>query len=82
MAIDCKNGNTYWTDAINLEMSNFGLAFELLVAGLHAPPGWIKSYGHIIFDVKMDFTSKSIWVKDGHRTPDPLTSSYAGVVSI
>lgn len=31
----------------------------------------------------MDFTRKarSRWVKDGHRTPDPLTSGYAGVVS-
>ena len=29
----------------------------------------------------MDFTRKARWVKDGHRTPDPITSSYAGVVS-
>ena len=29
----------------------------------------------------MDLTRKARWVKDGHRTPDPETSSYAGVVS-
>ena len=29
----------------------------------------------------MDFTRKARWVKDGHRTPDLITSSYAGVVS-
>ena len=29
----------------------------------------------------MDFTRKSIWVKDGHRTPEPEYSSYAKVVS-
>ena len=29
----------------------------------------------------MDFTRKARWVKDGHRTPDPTTSNYAGVVS-
>ena len=29
----------------------------------------------------MRFQRKSRWVKDGHRTPDPYTSSYAGVVS-
>ena len=29
----------------------------------------------------MDFTRKARWVKDGHRTPDPTTSAYAGVVS-
>ena len=29
----------------------------------------------------MDFTRKSHWVKDGHKTADPLGSNYAGVVS-
>ncbi len=29
----------------------------------------------------MDFTRKARWVKDGHKTPDSLTSSFAGVVS-
>ena len=40
-----------------------------------------KSSGHWMFDVEMNFTRKSRWVKDGHRTPDPTTSIYAGVVS-
>jgi hypothetical protein len=29
----------------------------------------------------MDFTRKARWVKNGHKTPDPTTSSFAGVVS-
>jgi hypothetical protein len=29
----------------------------------------------------MDFTRKARWVKDGHKTPDSETSSFAGVVS-
>jgi hypothetical protein len=29
----------------------------------------------------MDFSRKVQWVKDGHKTPDSTTSSYAGVVS-
>ena len=29
----------------------------------------------------MDFTRKARWVKDGHNTPDPESSSYAVVVS-
>ena len=29
----------------------------------------------------MDFTRKARWVKDGHRTPDPKESNYAGVFS-
>lgn len=79
--IDKENGNQLWTGATNLEMSNVGVAFQVLKKGECAPPGWRKASGHIIFDVKMDFTWKARWVKDGHRTPDPITSSYAGVVS-
>ena len=37
--------------------------------------------GHIIFDVKMDFTRKARWVLDGHKTPEPIISTYADVVS-
>ena len=29
----------------------------------------------------MDFTRKACWVLDGHKTSDPITSNYAGVVS-
>ena len=29
----------------------------------------------------MDFTRKGRWVKDGHLTPEPSNSNYAGVVS-
>ena len=81
MAIDNKNGNNYWTDTINLEMTNVGVAFEVLLAEVCAPPGWIKSSGHIIFYVKMYYTRKARWVKDGHQTPGLLTSIYDGVVS-
>ena len=79
--LDAKNGNTFWMDAIRKEMANVGIAFEILGEGEKAPPGWHKASGHLIFDVKMDFTRKARWVKDGHRTPDPTTSAYAGVVS-
>ena len=33
------------------------------------------------FDVKMDFTRKARWVKDGHKTLEPELSTFAGVVS-
>ena len=45
------------------------------------PVGYTKATGHIIFDVKMDFTRKARWVLDGHRCADPYGSTYAGVVS-
>ena len=68
-------------DAITKEMTNVGIAFTILNEGKKAPPGWTKASSHMVFDVKMDFTRKARWVKDGHRSPDPTTSSYAGVVS-
>jgi hypothetical protein len=34
-----------------------------------------------VWDLKMDFTRKARWVLDGHKTPDPEGSTYAGVVS-
>ena len=62
-------------------MTNFGIAFTILDNGIKPPPGWRKASGHLVLDVKMTFTRKARWVKDGHPTPDPTTSAYAGVVS-
>ena len=49
--------------------------------GGHIPVGYKKASGHLIFDIKMDFTRKSRWVKNGYLTPDIDDSKYAGVVS-
>ena len=68
-----------WKDALALEMFNVGVAFEILEEG--QPLGWKKASGHLIWDVKMDFTRKARWVLDGHKTPDPIGSTFAGVVS-
>ena len=74
--IDLKNGNTFWQDAIGLEMKNVSVAFKILENGDSVPIGWTQSSGHLVFDVKMDFTRKARWVKDGHLTKDPDPVSY------
>lgn len=79
--LDAIAKDTKWSLAHIMEMKNVGVAFEILPNGQKAPVGWSKASGHLIFDVKMDFTRKARWVKDGHRTPNPTTSTYAGVVS-
>ena len=79
--LDQKNGNDFWAKSLEKEMTNVGIAFEILGDSETAPHGWAKQTGHIIFDVKMDFTRKSRWVLDGHKTTDPIGSTYAGVVS-
>ena len=68
-------------DVIAKEKYNLLVTFNIFEDNESPPPGWTKSSGHWMFDVKMDFTRKSRWVKDGYQTPDPETSSYAGVVS-
>jgi hypothetical protein len=62
-------------------MTEVGVAFEVLVEDHKAPSGWSKVTGHLVWDLKMDFTQKARWVLDGHKTPSPLGSTYAGVVS-
>ena len=62
-------------------MENVSIAFEFKHHGYKPPPGWIKTGGHLIWDVKMDFIRKARWVKDGHKTADIVSSSFAGVVS-
>ena len=62
-------------------MYNVLLAFKILEDNESLPVGYTKSSGHIVFDVKMDFTRKARWVKDGHKHADPESSSYARVVS-
>ena len=44
------------------------------LVGTHLP-------GHIVFEVKMDFTRKARGVKDRHKMRDSTTPSFAGVVS-
>ena len=62
-------------------MENVSVTFEFKHHGYKPSPGWIETSGHLIWDVKMDFTRKARWVKDGHKTADIVSSSFAGVVS-
>ena len=74
LEIDRQNGNTLWQNALKLEMANVSVAFKILGNNEHVPPGYRKSSGHIIWDLKIDFAHKTRWAKDDHRTPDPESS--------
>eukprot|EP00957_Ditylum_brightwellii_P158405 12056483-Ditylum_brightwellii.AAC.1 len=62
-------------------MLNVGIAFEVYEEGKLAPPGWKKVTRHLVWDVKIDFTTKARCVLDGHKTVNTIGSTYAGVVS-
>jgi len=63
-------------------MTKVGVAFEVLKEEMKAPIGWSRVTVHLVWGiVKMDFTRKARWVLDGHKTPNSIVSTYAGVVS-
>ena len=78
-AFDQQNGNDFCCKALKKEMSNVGITIEIL-SDSRALPGWTKQTGHLIWDLKMDFTRKAQWVLDDHKMPSPIGSTYAGVV--
>ena len=79
--LDKRNNNNCWRDAIRKEMGNVRVAFQILEEEEEIPVGYKELSVHLIFDVKMDLTRKARLVADGHKTPDPIGSTYAGVVS-
>ena len=82
--IDARNKNHLCENALAEEMKNVGVAFDILENHKNVPVGQTKASGHLIWDVKMDFTRKARWVKDGHQTADPLVltmlEQYPGIV--
>ncbi len=54
LALDRKNGNTLWVDAITKEMRKVRIAFIILPDGGSAPIGYQKIPCHMNFDVKME----------------------------
>ena len=57
---DRVNNNTFWKDALAKGMTMVvGVAFEVLEESIRAPIGWSKVTGHLVWDVKMEFTCKA-----------------------
>lgn len=82
LAIDKRDGNTFWSDAIAKEMKNVHVAFKILEDGERPPPGYQFVRCHLIFDIKMeDFCRKAKLVAGGHMTEVPATITYASVVT-
>ena len=61
-----------WMDALAKEIYNIGVAFEVLDEREQAPNGLKEVPGHLVWDMKMDFTRKARWVLNWHKMPDPV----------
>ena len=62
-------------------MENVSVAFKVLEDGKKLSAVYKQVPLHMIYDVKMYFTRKSRVAAEGCRTPIPVTSTYAGLVS-
>ena len=81
-ALDAKNGNTLWADAISKEIENVRVAFEVLPDGKSVPIGHQFVQCHIVFDIKMEnFRQKTRLVAGGNMTKASATVTDVSVVS-
>ena len=46
-------------DAIKKAITNVGIGFHVLPESQQAPPGWRKTSGHLVLDVKRAFARKA-----------------------
>jgi hypothetical protein len=81
LEIDAEMNTTFWRDALEKEMGVIDSVIEILPVDSRPPVGYKKIPCHLIFDIKMDFTRKVLFVAGGHITDPPSTMTYASVVS-
>lgn len=91
LALDQKNGNTFWRDALNKEMNRVKVSFKRNTEGYNPDQmrnGEAQEYRsfteidcHVVFDVKMNFDRKCRFVANGAHTDAPQAITYSSVVS-
>ena len=64
--IDRKNGNNFWRKSIEIEMHEVGTLLDVFHEKEKVSYGSSKATGHIMFDVKMEFTHTDRRSLDGH----------------
>ena len=81
--IDAANKNRLWQDAIDLEMKNVRIAFQLFNGDPTTLKGYKSVTTHLIFDIKMgeNFRRKVRCVGDGHKIDTPSSITYSSVVA-
>jgi len=81
--LDKKNGNTFWHDALSLELLQLHEYKTFLNMGMDdcKPEGYKRIQVHFVFDVKHDDRHKARLVAGGHLKDVPLNSVYSGVLA-
>eukprot|EP00804_Cyclotella_cryptica_P004587 CCRYP_006918-RA/>CCRYP_006918-RA protein AED:0.30 eAED:0.38 QI:0/0/0/1/0/0/3/0/191 len=71
--IDKATGTTFWCDAIEKEMTNVHIAFDIMAEPGAPPPDHQFICCHMIFEARL--------VAGGYATKAPATLTYASIVS-
>ena len=81
-ALDAKNGNKFWVDAISKEMEKVRMALKVLPDGPSIPIGNRFVQCHMVFNIKMEnIRQKARLMTGGHMTEAPTNIKYVNVVS-
>ena len=81
-ALDAATGTSFWREAIEKDMQNVLVAFDVLQDSITPPPDHQFMCCHMIFDIKMeDFSCKTRLIVGGHMTKTAATLAYVSVVS-
>ena len=82
LEIDRRTGTTYWRDALDKEIGEVRVAFEVLEDDENLPSNYQQIRCHVVFDIKMGtLQRKARLVAGGHTTETPASITYASVVS-
>lgn len=81
ITLDQSSGTHYWADAMEKELKNIEVAFEVLGKGERAPDDYQLVRCHFVFDVKFDGTRKARYVAGGHMVDPPSAITYSSVAS-
>ena len=68
-------------NAINREMINLKVTFNVLDDGSNIPVGFNKASGNLVSNISMKLKRKDLLVKDGHITPEPEWFTFSRVES-
>ena len=82
LQIDKETGTTFWYDALQKEMQNNRVAFDIREKDTLIPNGYQHMKCHMVFDIKMGtLHRKCCLVAGGHMTETPTHMRYSSVVS-
>ena len=84
MQLDQENGNTYWQDAIALELKQLSdyKTYRSIGRSARVPEGYQQIPLRWVFDVKQSLKRKARLVARGDKTEPPRDSVYSGVASM